>query len=280
MSSFAMPASAAVAAIVASFNGRRPDSPRSKTGKGGSARRVVAARLGDARRGSARPSRAARRGRRAPDVGRREVNPRASSRDGDLSEGASGGRARDREEDVVLVETTRPDGTTARIVYSTTAPVDVYELEKLCDDVGWPRRPVSKVQAALENSFCVASLHLEIAETGGSGGLGLGGGGGGGMPGVSYADASTPEGTSRRLVGLARATSDHAFNATIWDVVVDTEFQGQGLGKALVEQMVRTLLARDIGNITLFADNKVVPFYRSLGFVSDPEGIKGMFLYP
>lgn len=275
MSSFAMPASAAVAAIVASFN-----SPRSKTGKGGSARRVVAARLGDARRGSARPSRAARRGRRAPDVGRREVNPRASSRDGDSSEGASGGRARDREEDVVLVETTRPDGTTARIVYSTTAPVDVYELEKLCDDVGWPRRPVSKVQAALENSFCVASLHLEIAETGGSGGLGLGGGGGGGMPGVSYADASTPEGTSRRLVGLARATSDHAFNATIWDVVVDTEFQGQGLGKALVEQMVRTLLARDIGNITLFADNKVVPFYRSLGFVSDPEGIKGMFLYP
>ena len=278
MSAFAMPASAAVAAIVASSNGRRPDSPLgSTTGKGGA--RVVAARLGDARRGSARPSRAARRGRRAPDVGRREFNPhpRASSRDGDSSEGASGGRARDREEDVVLVETTRPDGTTARIVYSTTAPVDVYELEKLCDDVGWPRRPVSKVQAALENSFCVASLRLEIAETGGSGG---GGGGGGGMPGVSYADASTPEGTSRRLVGLARATSDHAFNATIWDVVVDTEFQGQGLGKALVEQMVRTLLARDIGNITLFADNKVVPFYRSLGFVSDPEGIKGMFLYP
>ena len=273
MSAFAMPASAAVAAIVASSHGRRPDSPRSMTGKGGT--RVVAARLGDARRGSARPSRAARRGRRAPDVGQREVNPRASSRDGDSSEGASGGRARDREEDVVLVETTRPDGTTARIVYSTTAPVDVYELEKLCDDVGWPRRPVSKVQAALENSFCVASLHLEIAETGKSGG-----GGGGGMPGVSYADASTPEDTSRRLVGLARATSDHAFNATIWDVVVDTEFQGQGLGKALVEQMVRTLLARDIGNITLFADNKVVPFYRSLGFVSDPEGIKGMFLYP
>ena len=38
--------------------------------------------------------------------------------------------------------------------------------------------------------------------------------------------------------------------------------------------------ARDIGNITLFADNKVVPFYKNLGFVSDPEGIKGMFLYP
>jgi ribosomal protein S18 acetylase RimI-like enzyme len=30
--------------------------------------------------------------------------------------------------------------------------------------------------------------------------------------------------------------------------------QGQGLGKALVEQMVRALLRREIGNITLFAD--------------------------
>lgn len=199
-----------------------------------------------------------------------------------------GGVARDREEDVTLIETTRPDGAVARVVYSTTAPVDVYELEKLCDDVGWPRRPVSKVQAALENSFCVASLYLEIAE--GAEGADTAGEergasetktNGGGMPGVSYADDANPTGIERRrLVGLARATSDHAFNATIWDVVVDTEFQGQGLGKALVEQMVRTLLARDIGNITLFADNKVVPFYRSLGFVSDPEGIKGMFLYP
>lgn len=33
-------------------------------------------------------------------------------------------------------------------------------------------------------------------------------------------------------------------------------FQGRGLGKALVEQLIRTLLQRDIGNITLFADNK------------------------
>ena len=147
----------------------------------------------------------------------------------------------------------------------------------------------AKVQAALENSFCVASLYLEIAEGGAEGADTAGEErgaketktNGGGMPGVSYADDANPPGIERRrLVGLARATSDHAFNATIWDVVVDTEFQGQGLGKALVEQMVRTLLARDIGNITLFADNKVVPFYRSLGFVSDPEGIKGMFLYP
>ena len=42
--------------------------------------------------------------------------------------------------------------------------------------------------------------------------------------------------------------------------------QGQGLGKALVEQMVRTLLQRDITNITLFADANGV--YRCCSFDS------------
>jgi len=37
-------------------------------------------------------------------------------------------------------------------------------------------------------------------------------------------------------------------------------FQGQGLGKALMEKVIRTLLQRDINNITLFADNKGVDF--------------------
>jgi aralkylamine N-acetyltransferase len=54
----------------------------------------------------------------------------------------------------------------------------------------------------------------------------------------------------------------------------------QGLGKALVEQMVRHLLRKGIGNITLFADAKVIDFYKKMGFEADPEGIKGMFWYP
>lgn len=42
--------------------------------------------------------------------------------------------------------------------------------------------------------------------------------------------------------------------------------QGQGLGKAMVEKMIRTLLQRDIGNITLFADSQgMTPFKSNLG---------------
>ncbi|KAG2404485.1 hypothetical protein LR48_Vigan503s000900 [Vigna angularis] len=156
----------------------------------------------------------------------------------------------------VLVEKTEPDGTIEQIIFSSGGDIDVYDLEALCDKVGWPRRPLSKLAAALKNSYIVASLH-SIRKSPGSEGD-----------------------EQKRLIGMARATSDHAFNATIWDVLVDPSYQGQGLGKALIEKLIRALLQRDIGNITLFADSKVVEFYRNLGFEADPEGIKGMFWYP
>ncbi|MCO5558770.1 hypothetical protein L7F22_012357 [Adiantum nelumboides] len=165
----------------------------------------------------------------------------------------------DDEEPVVLMETAQPDGTVEKIVFGSGEAVDVYELEALYIKVGWPRRPPEKVEAALKNSFMVASLHLQ-------------------KEGPSEGGATRT--MKRELIGMARATSDHVFNATIWDVIVDPLYQGQGLGKALIEQMVRALLRRDIGNITLFADAKVVDFYKNLGFEADPFGIKGMFWYP
>lgn len=51
-------------------------------------------------------------------------------------------------------------------------------------------------------------------------------------------------------------------------------FQGQGLGKALMEKVIRTLLQRDINNITLFADNKGADFeifYIILSYVKKNE---------
>ncbi|KAH0760200.1 hypothetical protein KY290_023693 [Solanum tuberosum] len=159
-------------------------------------------------------------------------------------------------EEFVLVEKTQPDGTVEQIIFSSGGDVDVYDLQDLCDKVGWPRRPLSKLAAALKNSYIVATLH-------------------------SRKFSSGEEGNGeKKLIGMARATSDHAFNATIWDVLVDPSYQGQGLGKVLIEKLIRTLLQRDIGNISLFADSKVVEFYRNLGFEPDPEGIKGMFWYP
>lgn len=145
--------------------------------------------------------------------------------------------------------TDKQDDSQPQIIFSTERNIDFYELEELCDRVGWARRPIRKVKKAIEHSFLVVSMWEVV-------------------------------GKKRRLIGFARATSDHAFNATIWDVVVDPKFQGRGLGKAMMKYSISQLRSADISNITLFADPQVVNFYQRLGFILDPEGIKGMFWYP
>lgn len=62
-------------------------------------------------------------------------------------------------EELVLIEKTEPDGTVEEIIFSSGGDVDVYDLQALCDKVGWPRRPLSKLAAALKNSYLVATLH-------------------------------------------------------------------------------------------------------------------------
>jgi len=52
------------------------------------------------------------------------------------------------------------------------------------------------------------------------------------------------------------------------------------LGRRLIERIVRTLMMRDITQITVFADKQVVKFYQKVGFEADPKGIKGMFWCP
>jgi ribosomal protein S18 acetylase RimI-like enzyme len=147
-----------------------------------------------------------------------------------------------------LVEVSSRDAG-SRIFLSTDRDIDLYELEELCDAVGWARRPIRKVRKAIQHSFLVVTMWEQ-------------------------------RGNRKRLIGFSRATSDHAFNATIWDVVVHPDYQGRGLGKLLMSQLIKKLRSEDISNVTLFADPHVVDFYRNLGFMPDPEGIKGMFWYP
>ncbi len=149
----------------------------------------------------------------------------------------------------VLAEIPPTDDREGRIFFSTDREIDLYELEELCDAVGWARRPIRKVRKAIQHSFVVVSMWEQ-------------------------------RGARKRLIGFSRATSDHAFNATIWDVVVHPDYQGRGLGKTLMSQLIKKLRSEDISNVTLFADPHVVDFYRTLGFMPDPEGIKGMFWYP
>jgi hypothetical protein len=157
--------------------------------------------------------------------------PRSSSGSAVADKGSNGGAAAEdysgeNLDEVLLTELTRPDGTRGYVVYRNGGLVDAAELEELCDKVGWPRRPQNKVQAALANSFLVATLTLEEQPPASSSDSGSDGSSSSSSSSGSSGGGGS-SGTQGRLIGLARCTSDGAFNATLWDVLVDPEFQGQ-----------------------------------------------------
>ncbi len=126
--------------------------------------------------------------------------------------------------------------------------------------VGWPKRPAKKLETALLGSYLVSSIvRRELDPSGAT--------------------------TNEQLIGLIRCTSDQVFNATIWDVLVDPEYQasfllicsvfhicnrflcrrndysgslmkGKGIGRFLVIKTVEALKREQIGNICLFADTE------------------------
>lgn len=121
--------------------------------------------------------------------------------------------------------------------------LDLDELNSLFVKVGFPRRQKDRLERALQNT-----------------------------PSLLWVE----EKRSSKVVAFARATGDDVFNAIIWDVVVDPALQGNGLGKAVMERLLASLLDKGITNIALYAEPHVLGFYRPLGFTADPDGIKAM----
>nr|QCI04249.1 hypothetical protein [Anotrichium furcellatum] len=149
----------------------------------------------------------------------------------------------------LLIQNLNLDNSLVNIYFSTDKNINIYDLEYLCNAVGWVRRPLKKVKIALDNSFIISQMFYY-------------------------------HNSKKILIGFARATSDTCFNATIWDVVIHPRFQKKGLGKTLMNQLIKKLRSQDISTITLFADPQVIKFYKNLGFIMDPDGVKGMFWYP
>ena len=69
----------------------------------------------------------------------------------------------------------------------------------------------------------------------------------------------------RRLVGFARASSDHTFRAVLWDVVVPEDVQGRGLGRKLVEALLQHPSLQGVERVYLMTTNGA-GFYNQLGF--------------
>ena len=133
-------------------------------------------------------------------------------------------------------------------VFSDSKPFDLIELEQLLQAVGWGRRPLRRVKRALDNSLLKVGLWQH--------------------------DPKFP-----RLIGFARCTGDGIIDATIWDVSINPVYQGYGLGKQLMEYLMKSLKREGISRVTLFADSDVITFYKRQGWTLEPKGNKCAFWY-
>ncbi|MFO5492777.1 MAG: GNAT family N-acetyltransferase [Cuspidothrix sp.] len=67
------------------------------------------------------------------------------------------------------------------------------------------------------------------------------------------------------LIGFARATSDGIYRATIWDVVIHPDYQGNGLGSKLVETVLSHPRMQKVERVYLMTTQQQ-EFYEKIGF--------------
>nr|WP_227256883.1 MULTISPECIES: GNAT family N-acetyltransferase [Lysinibacillus] len=67
-----------------------------------------------------------------------------------------------------------------------------------------------------------------------------------------------------KIVGVCRALSDGVFNAAIYDVVVHKDYQGRGIARILLNDIIKQL--EDVSCIQLIATTGNDSFYEKLGF--------------
>lgn len=78
---------------------------------------------------------------------------------------------------------------------------------------------------------------------------------------------------SGRLVAFARVLTDRVYRAIVFDVVVAPEFQGRGLGSAVMEQVLGHRDLAGVRNFELYCLPELIPFYERWGFSSDVGGV-------
>lgn len=76
----------------------------------------------------------------------------------------------------------------------------------------------------------------------------------------------------RKLVGMARVGTDFTFRAVLWDVIVDPDYAGQGIGSALVRRFLRHPKLKSVESFWLSTTDKQ-RFYGRFGFKLNSKNI-------
>jgi len=118
------------------------------------------------------------------------------------------------------------------------------DLIALRDIAGWGKFPVHQIEAGLKNSLYVMSV-----VHGGS------------------------------VVGIGRIVGDGVTVCYLQDVIVLPEYQGKGIGRAIVEHLIAHIKKNGFENthikVGLFTANGIEAFYEKFGFYIRPNKTRG-----
>jgi N-acetylglutamate synthase-like GNAT family acetyltransferase len=73
-----------------------------------------------------------------------------------------------------------------------------------------------------------------------------------------------------RLIGFGRVLTDYVYRASIWDVIVDRDYQGQDIGTEIVQRILHHPRLKQVELFWLCTRDKQT-FYEKLGFSSNEQ---------
>ncbi|GAA0169257.1 acetyltransferase [Lithospermum erythrorhizon] len=127
-----------------------------------------------------------------------------------------------------------------------------------------PLLQLDKLRKAISHSSIVVSVFAKPDPEYGGINMGIGGGW------VRNMIPVTPQ--NGRLVGFGRAVSDFGLTASIYDVMVIPYLQRRGIGRMIVQRILRILNRRDVYDIAALCSEKERPFFKACAFGDDILG--------
>ena len=86
---------------------------------------------------------------------------------------------------------------------------------------------------------------------------------------LTHTDVAITAWDGNRLVGLGRVLTDYVYRASIWDVIVDTAYQGQDIGTSIIHRILEHPALKRVELFWLCTRSP--SFYEKLGFSSKEQ---------